>query len=317
MTDKKKMRVAITGSAGYLASLLLPLLQKDNSVEEIIGIDIAEHTTKYSKLRYIRQSILETDKLTKIFKNADCVVHMAFNITGMHDKSLLERINVDGSRSVMKAVADSGSVKKLVFTSSIAAYGAHRDNPVPLKETHPLRGKGTFFYADQKHRLEEDLDKFEKENPKIDVVRLRLCTTTGPTADNETVTVYRAPVFIAFPFNQPKVQLMHEEDAARGFHLSIIKKVRGAFNLGSDWDYTSKEHAKLAGIKIIIYIPVWLAKALARTLWTFRLIKFDPAWIKASLYPVVVDTKKAEKELGWKPKYKSAEIINSIIKKSN
>lgn len=308
------MKVVITGSSGYLASVLIPLLDKDKAIEKITGVDIIppknETVKGLKKFEHVTASILDYKKLTGIFKGADCVVHMVFNINGLHDKKKLEAINVTGSKNVIKAVAEAG-VKKLIFTSSIAAYGAHPDNPVPLTEENPLRGKGTFFYAEQKHRLEEYLDDFEKKHPKISATRLRFCTTTGPKASNETVTLYTAPVFVAFPYHQPPVQLLHEDDAAEAFHLAVVKNVKGTFNIGSDWDMTAKEHSKIAGA-ITIYLPVWLSRVFASMLWKLRLVKFDPSWISASLYPVVVDTSKARKLLGWKPKYDSRQIIESL-----
>lgn len=310
------MKVVITGSSGYLASVLIPLLAQDKRIEKMTGIDIAppksEALRGLKKFEHITASILDYEKIVGIFKNADCVIHMVFNINGMHDKKKLETINVTGSQNVINAVAEA-RVKKLIFTSSIAAYGAHPNNPVPLTEESPLRGKGTFFYADQKHRLEEYLDGFEKKHPKISVVRLRFCTTTGPRASNETVTLYTAPVFVAFPHFQPPVQLLHEDDAAEAFHLAVVKDVSGPFNIGSDWDMTAKEHSKIAGAKTI-YLPVWIARVFATLLWKLRLVKFDPSWISASLYPVVTDTSKARKVLGWKPRYNSRQIIESLLK---
>jgi nucleoside-diphosphate-sugar epimerase len=311
--SNEKMIVAITGSSGYLASALLPLLEEDKKIEKIIGLDIVPPRKTVSKLEHHNVSILDYPALLKVFKKVDCVVHMAFNINGMHNKQKLEDLNIKGSFNVIDAAGEAG-VKKLVITSSIAAYGAHPDNPVPLKEDHPLRGKGTFFYSDQKHRLEEYTDRFEKKYPNIKVVRLRFCTTTGPKASNETVTLYTAPVFVAFPKHQPLVQLLHEDDAVSAFHLAIIKDVSGAFNIGSDWKYTAKEHAKIAGSKII-YLPLFVAKGVTNLLWLLRIIKFDPSWIKASLYPVVCDIKKAKEKLGWEPTYNSEEIIKSLKKK--
>jgi UDP-glucose 4-epimerase len=309
------MKIAITGSSGYLASCLIPLLETEPSIDGIVGIDIAEPPKRYSKFVFRKMDILDTKQLEQVFSSVTCVVHMAFHINGMHDKKLLERLNVGGSRSVMRAIAGSGKVKKLVFLSSTAAYGVHKDNPVPMKEDSPLRGKGTFFYADQKHRLEEELVEFEKKYPEISVVRLRLCTTTGPRAYNSTVDLYTAPVFVAFPFHQPPVQLLHEDDAARGIHLAIMKNVRGAFNLGSDWDFTAKRHAKLAGTKIIVLLPVWLSKAVAYVSWWLRLVQFDPAWIQAALYPAVADISKAKEVLGWEPKFSSDQSATSLRKK--
>lgn len=311
------MKVAVTGSSGYLASTVLPLLDKDERIEKIIGLDLVPPKNPaykdLKKFEHISCSVLDYNKLVEVFKKVDCVVHMVFNINGMHDKKKLEDVNIKGSRNVIDAVGDAG-VGKFVCTSSIAAYGAHPDNPVPLTEKDPLRGKGTFFYAEQKQMLEEYLQDFKKKNASVKTVSLRFCTTTGPLSTNETVTLYTSPVFIAFPRFQPPVQLLHEDDAAKAFHLAIVKDVSGAFNIGSDWNMSAKEHAKYAGA-VIIYLPLWFSRLVANTLWHMRLIKFDPSWISASLYPVVVDTSRARKELCWTPQYNSKQILDSLKKR--
>jgi UDP-glucose 4-epimerase len=313
--EKKPLVVAITGSSGYLASALLPRLEKDEHIKSVIGVDISPPKFSCSKLVHHPVSIFDFSRLVEIFAKADCVLHLVFHINGLHDKKKLFRLNIAGSKTVIDACGEA-KIKKLIFASSLAVYGSHPDNPVPIKETDALRGKGTFFYAEHKQLIEEYLEEFARKNPETRVVRLRLCTTTGPMAYNETVTVYRTPIFIAFRRYQPPVQLLHEEDAANAFHLAIIRDVEGPFNIGSDWEFSAKDQARRAGAKVI-YLPVGLTKALARISWWFRLIRFDPSWVDASLFPVVADTSRAARLLGWQPEHKSREIIASVTKKKD
>ncbi|MDQ3742501.1 MAG: NAD-dependent epimerase/dehydratase family protein, partial [Actinomycetota bacterium] len=65
------------------------------------------------------------------------VVHLAFIVLGASDRT--RDINLEGSRNVFEAAVAAG-VKRLVYTSSVAAYGFHEDNPVPLGEEVPTRG---------------------------------------------------------------------------------------------------------------------------------------------------------------------------------
>ena len=58
-----------------------------------------------------------------------------------------------GSRNVFEAARDAGA-KRLVYTSSVAAYGFHDDNPELLTEDVPPRGSDGFYYSAHKAELE-------------------------------------------------------------------------------------------------------------------------------------------------------------------
>ena len=64
-------------------------------------------------------------------------------------------------RSAMYAdtTARAAGVGRVVYLSSVVAYGAHADNPTPIGEDHPLRGNAGFPYAEHKVAVEEALDK--------------------------------------------------------------------------------------------------------------------------------------------------------------
>ena len=49
-------------------------------------------------------------------------------------------------------------VGRLVYTSSVAAYGFHRDNPQPLTEEVPARGSDSHYYSAQKAEVEALLE---------------------------------------------------------------------------------------------------------------------------------------------------------------
>ena len=61
------------------------------------------------------------------------VVHLAFVVFGSHVQS--SRVNVAGCRNVFEATIAAPRPGKLVYTSSVDAYGYHSDTPVPIVET--------------------------------------------------------------------------------------------------------------------------------------------------------------------------------------
>ena len=80
------------------------------------------------------------------------LVHLAFIIVGGREET--RSINLEGSRNVFEAAR---GVDRLVYTSSVAAYGFHADNPQPLTEDVPVRGTDAHYYSAQKAELEQTL----------------------------------------------------------------------------------------------------------------------------------------------------------------
>ena len=64
------------------------------------------------------------------------LVHLAFIILGGREET--RAVNLTGSRNVF--AARRAHVRRLVYTSSVAAYGFHADNPQPLTEDVQPRG---------------------------------------------------------------------------------------------------------------------------------------------------------------------------------
>jgi len=112
------------------------------------SIDLGEEPSCPDLIELLRQS------------EAQSLVHLAFVIdplrTGVLDLDRMWRINVAGTARVMEAIAvvnrHGGVVKKLIYVSSVAAYGS--DLPHPVSEDHPLAGH-TLPYAI--HKREADL----------------------------------------------------------------------------------------------------------------------------------------------------------------
>ena len=82
--------------------------------------------------------------LAALFDGADVAVHLAFVIFGSREET--RRVNLEGTRNVFEAAVEAG-VKRLVYASSVAAYGFHAENPQPLTEDVPRAGSEGFYYS--------------------------------------------------------------------------------------------------------------------------------------------------------------------------
>src|ERR1700759_623748 len=88
------------------------------------------------------------------------------------------RITLGGSRNVFEAAVEAG-VQRLVYASSVAAYGFHPENPQPLTEETPALGSPDFYYSRQKAELEDALDGI-LAGSELDAYVFRPCIVAGP-----------------------------------------------------------------------------------------------------------------------------------------
>lgn len=130
--------IAVTGATGHIGNVLVrELLARGEEIRTVIPP--SEDTIPLEGLRVekIEGDILDVDSLTKTFKGADVVYHLAGVISILPGKSrLLHQVNVMGTRNVVQACLIS-SVRRLVYTSSIHAFVVPPDGTV-IDETTPI-----------------------------------------------------------------------------------------------------------------------------------------------------------------------------------
>ena len=131
------MKIAITGISSYLASEILPFLDKDDEIEEILGLDIIKPQYESSKLKYFYTDV-RNPKIDEHLKGYDVLIHLAFIVSPLKSIKEMYSINIDGSKNVFDSCIKAG-ISRIIHASSVAAYGAFPDNPIPITEDHPIR----------------------------------------------------------------------------------------------------------------------------------------------------------------------------------
>src|SRR6266850_7520377 len=132
----------------------------------------------WKKVSYRQGDVLDRGAVDRLVKDADVVVHLAFIIMGGAEESA--SVNLDGSRNVFRAAVEAG-VGRLVYASSVAAYGFHAENPQPLEEDVPARGTAAHYYSAQKAKVEALLRETLEGSETAQYV-FRPCIVAGPNA---------------------------------------------------------------------------------------------------------------------------------------
>jgi len=103
-------------------------------------------------------------------------------------------------------------VKKLIYTSSIASYGAHADNPIGITEDYPLVENKDSYYSSDKVTVEKFLYGFIKTHPEMIITVFRPPIVAGPNLNNFFNDLFRIKLTLFIKGHNPQIQLMHEDD---------------------------------------------------------------------------------------------------------
>src|SRR5699024_5242430 len=185
------MRIAVVGATGNTGTAVLRALHRHPEITEVVSIARRLPDTEiepYDQCEWLSIDIAaastEADavkSLTDAFRGCDAVIHLAWLIQPNDRRELLERVNVEGTRRVTRAVAEA-SVEHLVVASSVGVYSPDEARDAlrkdgtepPLRdEDFPNEGIDSSHYSVDKASQEEVLDDFEALHPGVTVTRLR------------------------------------------------------------------------------------------------------------------------------------------------
>jgi nucleoside-diphosphate-sugar epimerase len=329
------LTVAVTGPTGTFGFGLMPLLQADNRIGRVIGIarrpfDPAEHG--WNKMEYREGDVRDRAALEAAFAGADVVVHLAFMITGATSREAARAINVDGTLNAFRAAAAAGA-RRFVYTSSVAAYGFHADNPEGITEDWPVRPAARLFYAREKAELEQLLAGEAEAGRELDLYLLRPPIVLGPhaigakqmvprplapLADRLGGRLGRLPVPIPALVPDVPVQFIHEDDVGQALLLCVVGAgPPGAYNITGDGVMSGGDVARELGV-YPIPLPRRVVYSTARALTSVPTPPFAPPaveWIEAASHPALMDASKAKRELGWSPRFTSRDALRDTLGK--
>jgi nucleoside-diphosphate-sugar epimerase len=327
----KPLKVAVTGPTGDIGRAFLRALDADPRIGKVIGMARRPFDTAAAglseKVSYRQGDITDPESLRETFDGADVVVHLAFIIVGKADET--HDINVEGSRNVFEAAVAAGA-KRLIYTSSVAAYGFHDENPQPLTEDVPPSGTETFGYSKQKGELEDVLRDVVGDSD-IEAYLFRPCIVAGgdalalvrlmpfvqigqkvpgPLRDAVAKLPGVAPVL---PDPGTRFQLVHTEDVASAMLAAVKGKGEpGVYNLAAPGEITTSDLAREFGWHSVP-IPHASLDVTAALTKRIPLLPAQAEWVQAFRVEVLMSIDKARKELDWEPQYDTLDTLRDTV----
>jgi UDP-glucose 4-epimerase len=320
------LTVAVTGPTGEIGISTVDALERDPAVDRVIGMarrpfDPDAHG--WTKTSYQQGDILDREAVEAFVADADVVVHLAFIVLGTREES--QRVNVAGTRNVFEATVAAERPRRLVYTSSVAAYGYHSDNPVPLTEQTPVRGSAEHYYSEQKAACEAVLAE-TTDGTSLEVFVLRPCIVAGPKATaladampwnslpaalrsaTKAVSVLKPP----FPDPGTPMQLIHHDDVAAAIALTASTSApAGIYNIAGDGEVSLSDVATALGARPV-RVPAVTATIASAVIARLPFLPSSTEWLHTTRTSVVMDIGKAKSVLGWAPRYTAAETLQAM-----
>jgi UDP-glucose 4-epimerase len=324
------LTVAVTGPTGEIGKPFIRALERQKDVTRILGMarrpfDPKAH--KWSKTEYRQGDVLDRAAVDALCAEADVVVHLAFIIVAGSGES--RKINLEGSRNVFEA-AVRAKARRLVYASSVAAYGFHEDNPQPLTEDVPARGTEAHPYSADKAAVEDLLGEVV-EGSETDAYVFRPCIVAGPEAPllinsipyvqlSERLPGAVRALFDQVPILKPVLpdpgvpfQLVHHDDVALALRAAVLGRgTPGVYNLAGAGEVTMRDLADALGY-YTVPVPELALDATAEVISRLPFLPDEASWIEAARIPVLMDSAKARSQLAWRPRHDALATLKATV----
>jgi UDP-glucose 4-epimerase len=305
-------RVLITGVSNPLGSEVARRLGPQ--VPHLFGCDVADPVSALEEMDFVHADTRHA-VIAKLIRQLriDTVIHLAVTVDSAREDRSTHETNVIGTMNVLTGcTGPSSRVQRLVVKSSQAVYDAGPTDPSFFSEdmVGPER-QGSFVTRDLRE-MEQLVGEFTLRNSGCDVTALRLgYRVTEETTLARYLSLPIVPTFAGF---DPRLQLLHDEDAAEAIVRSVIGRHPGVFNVaGSGVVLVSQAIAIMGGRPAPVLLPYgrWMARFGLRAM-TGILLPGHLADVLA--FGSVADCTRLAEEFGWRPAYSTRAVMDSFAR---
>lgn len=305
-------RVLVTGVSNPLGAEVARRLAPQ--VPYLFGCDIADPISALEEMDFVhadtRLSVI--GKLIRQLR-IDTLVHLAVMVDSPRDERPIHETDVIGTMNVLVGASAPGSpVRRLVVKSSQAIYGAGPTDPSLFSEDLVRWERLASGVTRDLLEMEQLVSDFALRNESCNVCVLRLgYRVTEETSLGRYLSLPIVPTFAGF---DPRLQLLHEDDAAEVIVRGVLGEQAGAFNVGGDGVVLLSQAIGIMGarpVPILMPYSSWLARAALKLIARVEL----PAHLADFIaFGSMMDCERIKAVFGWSPAYSSRQTMDAFAR---
>ena len=309
-------RVLVTGLSTFWGGRAAQALERDPSVDVIIGLDTSEPNVELERTEYVR-----TDEsysiLSRIVRatQVDTIVHTFLVVdSSLVPARAMHEINVIGTMNLFAAASQPESrVRDVVVKSSTLVYGSTFADPVWFAEDSRRS-------ALPRHRVERSLLEVEgyvrdyaSDNPGVSVSLLRFSNVLGEHIDTPITRALSLPLVPSIFGFDPRLQFVHEDDVIRALMFVLDHGVDGTLSVAGDGLLPWSEVASVCGKRLAPLPP--FGRSLAASVLTRLGIDMPPEMVDLLTFGRGVDNRRL-KAAGFDYGHTSAGAVRAFAEAS-
>lgn len=304
----RKKKILVTGGTGLIGRPLVEMLLNEGAKVVIVSLDDPRRAPK--GIKFIRADLREFSNCMDVCRSIDIVFHLA----GIKGSPMLNQKQpasffvptISFNTNMMEAARRQG-VSRFLYTSTVGVYApaeVFREDDV--WKTFPSENDRFAGWAKRMGELQAESYQIEYGWDKISIVRP--ANTYGPFDNFDPKTAMVIPSLInralsgenpltVWGDGSPVRDFIYSKDVAEGMMLAVERGINVPVNLGSGRGVTIKQIAETIA-KSVPNGPI-------KIVWDRSKPKGDAKRL--------MDTKRAKKLLGFKPKYSLEKGIKETI----
>ncbi|AEF39091.1 NAD-dependent epimerase/dehydratase family protein [Hoyosella subflava] len=318
--DNRPRVVLVTGASRFLGGFLTARLAQNPDIERVIAVD-AVPPSKDMRRRMGRADFVRADirnpLIAKVVRNAevDTVVHLSMSShpSRAGGRAATKEMNVIGAMQLLAACQKSSSVKRVVLKSSSTIYGSSSKDPAMFTEEMSARRPPKSGYARDCLDVEGYTRALGRRRPDIATTILRLAPIIGPRLETELSRFLLQPLVPTIMGRDPRMQLLHEEDALAALERSAISQASGTFNIAADGVVALSQAIRRAGGVQAPMFPAAFAM-LSGLQKRLGMHDYSSDQFDYLVFGCGMDTTRMQTRLGFRPRWTTLEAFDDLLR---
>jgi UDP-glucose 4-epimerase len=283
-------------------------------VPHLFGCDLKDPISALEEMDFVHADTRHV-AIGKLIRqlNVDTVVHLAVMVDSPNDERSIHETDVIGTMNVLAGCsAPSGRVRRLIAKSSQAIYGSAPTDPSFFSEEMTNSERPASSVTRDLLDMEQLVSEFALRNDACQVSVLRLGFRVS---EDTTLARYLSlPIVPTFAGYDPRLQLLHEDDAVEVIVRAVLGEHPGVFNVAAGGVVLLSQAIAIMGGSAAPILPPyahWIGRLAVRAATGVQL---QAHLADVIAFGSVMDCSKLETEFGWKPAYRSRAVMDALAR---